>query len=313
MATTASDIANLVNCAISSRKGTGDKHCSYKEGVPAKPFLSTRNYDWNTITDLTAALIAVEVQKGNIIPLPRGYNFERQSEDNVKETSQLGRSALSRKGLYKYMFSWDKDDRLQEVMTSYDSNDVYDYVSADSQGNMKLVSNGALINGATCGLIDTEAFTEPDGQNSGKVRTMIELNNPEDYNTNAVYFAAANLPFSILKVEGINTVTLTPTSFADTATTIVFSALLKDGSTALSGAAGTDFLLTINGTAIPITGGVTIAETGATGVYTISGLTALASNDIIKLSTYDSTTSTVAIIQNSVDVYSGAEVTVVVA
>ncbi|MCG9970993.1 hypothetical protein [Christiangramia crocea] len=282
--------------------------------MPRSFWLSKRGFDYNTIADLTAEGIAAEIQKGNIIPMPLGFSFERLTEENVVETSPLGLSSLSRKGIYKYRFSWDKDDRLQEVMSSYDSNDVYDFVMLDAKGNMKLTKNGTKITGASVGLLDTDPFTESDGSVAGKVRMMVELNNPQDYNKFAAYFAADNLPFRPLKVEGINDVDLDLTSFAAAATEITFTAMLKDGSTAFSGGVADDFRLIVNGTAVPIDGTtVTIAEDSSIpGKYTISGIPALASSDEIKLSTWDATASTVSIIKDGTTVYRGAQVTEVV-
>ena len=232
LAIVASDIINKVNCAIAARKGTGSKHCSYKEGVPRTFWLSKRGFDYGSIVDLTAEGIALEIQKGNINPMPLGFGFERLTEANTVETSNIGLSSLSRKGIYKYRFTWDKDDTLQSVMASYDSNDIYDYVSIDSKGNMKLTQNGNVITGASVGLLDTDPFTEADGSVSGKVGMMVELNNPQDYNQFAAYFSQANLPFRPDKVEGINDVDLTLTGFEAAASEITFSAFLKDGTTA---------------------------------------------------------------------------------
>lgn len=308
MATTAFDIVNKVNCALAARKGSGSKHCSYKEGVPRTFWLSKRGFDYNTIADLTDEGIALEIQKGNIFPMPIGFGFERLTEANVVETSNIGLSSLSRKGIYKYRFTWDKDDLLQSVMSTYDSNDIYDYVAIDSKGNMKLTYNGSKVTGATVGLLDTDPFTEADGSVSGKVGMMVELNNPQDYNQYAAYFSQANLPFRPLKVEGVNDVSLTLTSFASGASTISFDAFLKDGTTAFSGGETADFKLLING--VPST--ITVAE-GEPGKYTATFTEVLAAADVLKLSTWDAATSTVSIIKDGVSVYNGGTVTEVVA
>lgn len=312
LAIVAGDIVNKVNCAIAARKGTGTKHCSFKEGMPRTFWLTKRGFDFATIADLTDEGIAKEIQKGNINPMPVGFSFERLTEDNQVETSPLGLSSLSRKGIYKYRFSWDKDDRLQEVMSSYDSNDIYDYVMIDSKGNMKLTKNGNKITGASCGMIDTDPFMEATGSEAGKVRMMVELNNPQDYNEYPAYIAQENITFRPLKVEGPNDVTLTLTAFAADATEIQFDAFLKDGTTAFAGATEADFKLLINDTPVTIDGTtITLAE-GEPGKYTILGITALAASDDIKLSTWDSTTSTVAVIKDGVSVYRGAQVNEVV-
>lgn len=309
MPTTAADIVNKKNCAIAARKGTGVKHCSFKEGMPRTFWLTKRGFDYNSIADLTAEGIAAEIQKGNIHPMPLGFSFERLTEDNVVETSPLGLGSLSRKGIYKYRFAWDRDDRLQEVMSSYDSNDVYDFVMIDSKGNMKLTKNGNKIQGASVGMLDTDPFTEADGTNAGKVRMMVELNNPDDYNKYAAYFASESLSFRADKVEGVNDVDLTLTEFtAGASRTIKFDAFLKDGTTAFQGGVTADFRLLFNGTA----GAGTITE-DSPGKYTYTEAVALASGDEIKLSTWDDTASTVSVIKDGTSVYRGAEVTEVVA
>lgn len=308
---TAASIVNKVDCAIAARKGTGSKHCSYKEGVPRTFWLSKRGFDYATIADLTAEGIAQEIQKGNIYPMPSGFGFERLTEANTVETSNIGLSSLSRKGIYKYRYTWDKDDRLQEVMSSFDSNDVYDYVAIDSKGNMKLTQNGESLTGASVGLFDTDPFTEGDGSVSGKVGAMIELNNPQDYNQFAAYIAQDNLNFRPLKVEGINDVTLSLTSFAAAATEVGFTAFLKDHTTAFAGADITDFKLVKNGVAVDLSG-ATLTE-GEPGVYTLSGLDALAASDVLALSTWDDVAKTVSVIKDSVSVYRGSAVTEVVA
>lgn len=308
LAIVAGDIVNKVNCAIAARKGTGTKHCSFKEGMPRTFWLSKRGFDFATITDLTAEGIAKEIQRGNINPMPLGFSFERLTEENVVETSPLGLASLSRKGIYKYRFLWDKDDTLQSVLSSYDSNDIYDYVAIDSKGNMKLTKNGNKITGASVGMFDTQPFTESDGSAAGKVGAMVELNNPQDYNEFAAYFAQANLPFRPLKVEGINDIDLVLTSFA-AGSEIKFTAFLKDGTTAFSGGELADFKLVVNGTAVTPT---TLTE-GEPGNYTIALTTPIASADEIKLSTWDDTEKTVPVIKDGVNVYRGSEVTEVVA
>ena len=308
LAITALDIVNKVDCAIAASKGTGAKHCSFKEGMPRTFWLSKRGFDYGTITDLTEEGIAAEIQKGNIIPMPAGFGFERLTEDNQVETSPLGLSSLSRKGIYKYRFSWDKDDTLQSVMSSYDSNDIYDFAMIDSKGNIKLTYNGNRITGASVGLLDTDPFMEADGSASGKVRMMVELNNPQDYNQYAAYFGQTNLPFRPLKVQGVNDIDLALTAFT-AGTEVKFTAFLKDGTTAFSGGEAADFKLLVNGTAVTPT---SIVE-GEPGNYTITLSTALVAGDELKLSTWDDTAKTVAIIKDGVTVYRGATVTEVVA
>ena len=305
----AGDIVNKVNCAIAARKGTGAKHCSFKEGVPKTFWLSKRGFDYGTIADLSAEGIAKEIQKGNISPMPLGFGFERLTEANTMETSNLGLSSLSRKGIYKYRFTWDKDDTLQPVLASFDSNDIYDYVAIDSKGNMKLTKNGNVLTGASVGLLDTDPFTEADGSVTGKVGMMVELNNPQDYNEFPAYFSQANLPFRPLKVEGINEIDLVITAFASAASEITFDAFLKDGTTAFRGGLETDFKLLRNGDPLVLTA---VTE-GEPGKYTGTFATALAAADVLKLSTWDTTASTVPIIKDGVTVYRGSEVTEVVA
>ncbi len=308
LAIVAGDIVNKVNCAIAARKGTGTKHCSYKEGMPRTFWLAKRGFDFATIADLTAEGIALEIQKGNINPMPLGFSFERLTEENTVETSPLGLSSLSRKGIYKYRFLWDKDDTLQSVLSSYDSNDIYDYVSLDSKGNMKLTQNGNKITGASVGLFDTQPFTESDGSAAGKVGAMVELNNSQDYNQYAAYFAQANLPFRPLKVEGINDIDLVLTGFA-AGSEVTFTAFLKDGTTAFSGGEVTDFKILVNGTAVTPSG---IVE-GEPGNYTATLAAPLVAADVLKLSTWDSAVSTVPVIKDGTTVYRGSEVTEVVA
>ena len=308
-AITALDVVNKFNCAIAARKGTGSKHCSFKEGVPKTFWLSRRGFDYGTIVDLTAEGIAKEIQRGNINPFPMGFGFERLTEANTVETSNLGLSSLARKGIYKYRFTWDRDDTLQAVLASYDSNDIYDYVAIDSKGNMKLTKNGNTITGASVGLLDTDPFTEADGSVSGKVGVMIELNNPQDYNQFAAYFSQANLPFRPEKVEGINDIDLTLTAFAAAASEISFTAFLKDGTTAFQGGLPEDFKVLVNGTLVAANG---IVEREP-GFYTATVPAPLAAADVIKLSTWDAVESTVAIIKDGVTVYRGSEVTEVVA
>lgn len=308
LAIVASDIVNKVDCAIAARKGTGTKHCSFKEGMPKTFWLTKRGFDFASMADLTAEGIAKEIQRGNINPMPLGFSFERLTEDNQRETSPLGLASLSRKGIYKYRFAWDRDDRLQEVLSSYDSNDIYDYVMIDSKGNMKLTKNGNKITGASCGLVDTENFTEADGTNSAKVRTYVELNNPNDYNKYPAYFAQENLPFRPDKVEGINDVDLVLTSFA-AGSEIQFTAFLKDGTTAFSGGELADFKLVVNDVAASPS---TLTE-GEPGHYTLALATPIASADEIKLSTWDDTEKTVPVIKDGTTVYRGAQVTEVVA
>lgn len=306
--TTAQDIVNKVNCALAARRGTGSKHCSFKEGVPRTFWLAKRGFDFSTIADLTDEGIASEIQKGNIFPMPVGFSFERLTEDNVVETSSLGLSSLSRKGIYKYRFAWDKDDTLQAVISSYDSNDIYDYVAIDSKGNMKLTKNGNKITGASVGMLDTDPFMEADGTAASKVRALVELNNPQDYNEYAAYFAQANLPFRTLKVQGVNDVTLELTTFEAAASEVKFSAFLKDGTTAFSGGEAADFKLLVNGEVVEPSG---IVE-GDPGQYTATLATPLVAEDELTLSTWDDTVKTTNIIKDGVTVYSGAAVKEVV-
>lgn len=306
---TVSDLANVKSCAATDLKGTGNKHKKFKLGVIRKVALSKRGFDYNGITDFTQANIAVEIQKGNIIPFKKLFNFEPQNESNVYETSQIGVNSLARKGLYNYKLTWTGDDQLQEVCSAYDSEDEYDIAFIDENGSWKLVNNDTEWNGASVGIWDTEPYINPDGSNSGKVSVMVQLNDPIDNNENAQYIDHEKLAFNMTKQEGINDIDLTMTSYAASATSITFTAYLKDGCTLFSSGTDADFRLTINGTVETITGNVAYAN----GVYTISSLTALAADDVIKLSTYDSTTSTVAIIKDTTDVYSGKEISVTVA
>lgn len=307
MPTIANEVINKVVCQLGKNSGTGSKHCAWREKLIRGGWLSKAGFDYNSITDLTAEQIAVEIQKGNIIPLPTYFNFERQSEDNVRENAQSGESALSRKGLNRYTVSWNGDALLQSVMASLDSNGRYDYVSIDATGNMKLVKDGSKITGANC-FFDTNPFMEADGTAASKVSAFIELKYPDDYN-NPAYFGRPNLPFNPLKVKGVNDVVLSLTSFAAAATEVTFTATLKDGTTAFTGATDSEFQLLVNGTAADISG---ISESATTpGTYTITGLTALSASDELVLSTWDSSLSVKPVIMDGVDVYSGTTTEVV--
>lgn len=307
MPTIGSEIANKIMCAYAILKGTGDKHCPWLEKLIRAGWLVKAGFDFKSIADMTAENIAVEIQKGNIIPLPTYFNFERQTEDNVRENAQSGETALSRKGLYRYNVSWAGDAFLQSAISSYDSNGRYDYVSIDATGNLKLTADGAKHTGANC-FFDTNPFMEADGTATSKVSAFIELKYPDDYN-NPVYYSRQNLPFNPLKVKGVNDVVLSLTSFAAAATEVTFTATLKDGTTAFTGATDSEFQLLVNGTAADISG---ISESATTpGTYTITGLTALSASDELVLSTWDGALSVKPVIMDGVDVYSGTTTEVV--
>ena len=199
-----STLVNFFDCN-SARLGTGTPSCDIPTGVPTGFFLVPKTWRLDTTTEtFDSAYITAQIKAGTMIPFLGAINFTDNSEESVIYTTQLGVKLLARDGKPEFTFDFSKGYCFHSAAFSYNSFGSYDVILTYDNGVVFMAKATATsLKGHTAGLVNTGNFVHRDGAESEKSLVMIQLTNPNEYNSQGALLDPVSNGFDIEAVNGI--------------------------------------------------------------------------------------------------------------
>jgi len=291
---TISNILNIVSCGLNASLGTGTKGCEAFFKKVSSLWLTQEGFKFDGARTLDEDYIQELQAQGKLIILKGIRTFTDNSEDDVLETLEDGTSQVARLGLYQFALQFINGLYFQAALTSLNSFGAYDAIFVDNENNIlgTKASDGSL-KGFSVGMLQAMRFsfaTDTVGQKQG---LTLQLTERSEVDSNYVYIQSdAIAPYEPKKQDGVNEVFLEFTAVpADTDTTISVKASLKQDGSVFTGAAYTDFLLTVDN----VTGNPTAGNDSTTpGTYVLT-VAAVSTNEVLGISLYDNSNNRTAI------------------
>lgn len=308
---TLAEIGNKVDCGVNVL-GTGTEAINscqpFLEAVSALWFFKKR-FAVDSAEEFDLAYIQALQQEKKLFVVNGVLELTPNKEENPKETDELGKMAVIRKGLYSYTAKFRNGLENVKALNSLVSAGALDVAFVDNKGNiLGTASSTSSLKGFSTELVDFNGVTI--GNNSARMsqELMFQLSDPSELEENNYFVSAKELDFRADKVDGVNDVIISVTTPANLATTIVFDAKLKNGRVGLSGLALADLLVTENG--VEITPSAIAESATVAGRYTLT-VSALATNDVVTVALFDTGNKTAIIFEGSVLQSNTASATVI--
>ena len=303
-----SDIMGISTvCSKATAANTGSYSCPFQFQLPDGPILVKKGYRIPAGTDVTAAFLLGLVQQGLATPILDAFNFEPNTEDDVKETSNTGVSALARRGLTTLMFTYKKGIDHEKALEKLLSFGAFDVWIVDKASNILGVDKTGDFGAFAAGLVLPKARTWNDGSSAEGKSIEIQLTSPGEF-AKMTWIEAGSLPIFlptefqgkngvIIKFEDANGAVVP----SDTDTTVKVRLLAIDGVTPIIGAATGQIRSTSNAISAVVDDG--------SGYYTLT-LAALVAAATLDIELYDGTANQDSIIVGGF-IFTGSTTTVV--
>ena len=281
---TIAQITNLVNCSLASVYGTGSKGCKAFFKNVSSVWLTERGFKFDPAEVLDETYIQLLQAQGKLIILKGTTGFTDNSEDTVIETLEDGTKQVIRKGLYEFGFEFIGGIYYQQALNSLNSFQQYDLSLVDSANNiLNTLAEDGSVKGLSTTMIQVGGLTFATGSVGLKNGLTIQLEDADEIDDTFSFISGASLaPYRPKNADGVNEVSLVyNTAPADSATTLVVKATLKQGGGIFAGALIGNFLIKVNGATVTPSA---IAE--ASGVYTLT-IAAIATNEVVTVDLYN--------------------------
>ena len=228
-------------CSESNDANTGSFACPFQFQLPDGPILVKRGYKIPSATDITTAFLLGLIQSNQAIPILDAFNFEPNTEDDVKETSNTGITTLARRGLTTLMFTYKKGIDHEKALEKLLSFGVFDVWLVDKSGNLLGIDKSGDFGGFSAGLVLPKSRTWNDGSVAEGKALEIQLTKPGQFK-DMTWIEAGSLPMflptefqgknqTILRFEDVNGAV--PPAATDT--TVKVRVLAIDGITPVPG------------------------------------------------------------------------------
>jgi hypothetical protein len=307
---TIANIINLVKCGAGAVLGTGTKGC--------KPFLKKVSAIWLTANgfkfdgsrDLDEDYIKELQAEGKLIVLKGVRTFTDNSQDDTIDELEDGTKQVARLGLYEFMLEFINGLYFNAALNSLSSYGNYDILFIDREGNIlgTKASDGSL-KGVTAGMIQSQRLMWATDSQAQRERLAFQLLERSEIDKDYVFIQREQLDFNPGQVDGINEVVLSyAVAPSDLDTQLTIKAVTKQDGKAFTGADYSDFLVKVNGA----TNNPTAGDDSATaGTYVLTGISALATNDVVVSELYDNVNSR-DVITLDTDLYKSDEISATV-
>ena len=296
---TLTEIKNLVECGAGGVIGTGVKGCRPALKKVSSIFLLPSGFRLDPDAELNEEYFKTLQMEGNLIVLKGIRAFTDNSEENVTETLEDGTTNLLRLGLYQFNANFINGLHFNKALNALSGFGNYDAIFVDGDGNMLgTEALGGSMKGFTIGYMQADKLTWATDSAGMREGITFQLLDRSEVDTDFLFIQGTQLDFNPNRLDGVNEIR---TSFATTpvvgATTLDVKAVTGQDGKPFRGAEAEDFLVQVNGATEE---GVTVAEVN--GVYTFSGVTALALNDEVTVQLYDNANNR-GVIELDVDLY----------
>tara|TARA_R110000851_G_scaffold50140_1_gene120034 strand:- start:2107 stop:3033 length:927 start_codon:yes stop_codon:yes gene_type:complete len=278
------EIINLVDCSLAATYGTGSKGCKSFFREVSSIWLTKRGFVFDGSQALDEEYVQSVQAAGNLIVLNGITAFTDNSEEMVTETYDDGTEQLVRKGKYKFLVEFVNGLYFQTALSSINSQDIFDVSLIDTSNNIlgTVAANGSL-KGFSAGMIQASKYTFATGAVGSKQGLNIQLIEPDELDNDSSFVSGSSLaPYKPKSADGINEVVLAySTAPANSATSLVVKATIKQGGGAFIGGLIGNFLLKVDGvTETPS------ALSESAGTYTLT-VASKSTNEVLTLDLYD--------------------------
>lgn len=301
-------IYNLVLCGLGAVLGTGTKGCKQFLKKATSLWFVPDGFEFDGTQTLDETYAQLLQAQGNLIVLKGAKTFTDNSSEDIIETLEDGTKQVATLGLYEFALSFINGLAFHAALHSLNSFGSYNVLFVDRDGNiLGTKADSGALKGFSLNMLQGMKLSFPTDSVGQKEGIAFQLSNRSELDTNYVYIQQANLgSFYPQNLDGINEVVLAFASTpADSGTTIVTTAKLKQNQQAFTGAVAADFLLTLDGATLA----KTTAETpDGTYTHTVSALNA---DEVITAQLYD-TSNNRSVITLDTDLYKSNTITVTV-
>lgn len=284
---------NVIACGAQGALGTGTKGCKATFREARKFILTSQGYTFDGTEDFTDAYVKTLSAKGEVIVLEGVSSVEELTTQNTYTDIGRGVEVLDNEGLYGFKIKFIKGMYNHQILNSLSGNGVYDMLAIDSVGKLMgtVASDGTSLKGFTLGVHQVEMLEGILATNTAKESFKIQLTETSEMSNPAFKDVDAN--FNGLNVVPVNEVVVEfAVAPSDTDTTVTIKAKRKQDGKPFTGALFSDFLIKNGTTTINPTGG---DDSVTAGTYVLTGLTAVATSDVISAALYDNAASASAI------------------
>ena len=277
------EIINLVDCSLAATYGTGSKGCKSFFREVSSIWLTKRGFVFDGSQALDEEYVQSVQAAGNLIVLNGITAFTDNSEEMVTETYDDGTEQLVRKGKYKFLVEFVNGLYFQTALSSINSQDIFDVSLIDTSNILGTVAANGSLKGFSAGMIQASKYTFATGAVGSKQGLNVQLTEPDELDNDSSFVSGSSLaPYKPKSADGINEVVLAySTAPANSATSLVVKATIKQGGGAFIGGLVGNFLLKVDGvTETPS------ALSESAGTYTLT-VASKSTNEVLTLDLYD--------------------------
>ena len=297
---------NVIACGAQGALGTGTKGCKATFREARKFLLTSQGYKFDGTQDFTDEYVKSLSASGEVIVLDGVSSVEELTTQNTYTDIGRGVEVLDNEGLYGFKIKFIKGMYNQRILNSLSGNGVYDISAIDSTGKMMgtVASDGTSAKGFTLGVHQVEMLEGILATNTAKESFKIQLTETSEMSNPA--FKDVDADFNGLNVVPVNEVVLEWGVIpSDTDTSVTIKAKRFQDGKPFTGATFEQFIIKNGTTTINPTGG---DDSVTAGTYVLTGITAVATSDIISAQVWDNTNQ-VAGIEVDGDLYKSSAIT----
>ena len=279
------DIKGLIACGAAQVLGTGTAGCKafFKRVVAV--WLMPAGFVFDEAQDFDLTYIQLLQAQGNLIVLNGIQTFTDNTPDDVTEELEGGTKVYIRGALYEFAMQFINGLYFHSALHALSGYSDYDAILVDRDANiLGTASASGALKGFTLGMLQASKLQFGDDTTQQREGIMAQLTNRRQLDRNYYFIDNANIsPFDPTLVEGINQSQVSASPPSGAATTLVVKVTRKQDGAIITGLEFGDFLVQVNGT----TNNPTSAPESPPGTYTLTGLSAVATNDKVTTQLYD--------------------------
>ena len=296
-------------CGLGAVLGTGTKGCKQFLKKATSLWFVPDGFEFDGAETLDETYAQLLQAQGNLIVLKGAKTFTDNSSEDIIETLEDGTKQVATLGLYEFALTFINGLAFHAALTSLNSFGSYNVLFVDRDGNiLGTKADSGNLKGFSLNMLQAMKLSFPTDAVGQKEGIAFQLSNRRELDTNYVYISNDQLgSFQPQNLDGINEVVLSYNSVpADTDTTIVVDAKLKQNQQAFTGATISDLLYQVDGATVTPSGVVESPN----GTYTAT-VTALATGEVVTTQLYDTANSRDVIVLDT-DLYKSNTITTTV-
>ncbi|WP_428743244.1 hypothetical protein [Tenacibaculum sp.] len=282
-----STLDNSINVAVAGSGltfGTGTKGTKrfFKE---AREFwLTPQGYIFDGTEDFTDTYVSQLIADEKIIVLENVNAIDPDNVENSYEDIGRGVTSLENKGLYGLIMKFRSGEYFEKVLNSLSGTSRWDLLAIDGNGTLMgtFAADGTSLKGFTLGEHQLELSEGKFDKNSTLQKFKVQFLETDEFADPA--FKYADDDFNGRNASAVNDIKLTLTTPSDTDTTVTVKAVYRQDGSVFTGAVFGQFLVTKNGVTANPSGG---DDSVTAGTYVLTGITAIATNDVVTVRLYD--------------------------